>query len=571
MNLRLFFALAVTGALALPAGAAPEPKPRDEALRLAPADFALVVVVQNLRDHGTALAESPFAAWFPTSELGKRFADTDLKKLTDGTAPVFAALGLTPADLFHDIIGDAVVYAYAPAPAGDPKGERSIILVRPRKPEALAAVIDRLNDAQTRSKELKAVAAHKHAGAAYFERQKPDGPSDFYCFLGGVFVFSQSEAEVKAAIDRDAGAPKDRPPVLAARMTKLGVADAVAAVLLNPRPLDAEVAAKVKNAGPGERGFLTVFADAWAATDSAAVYLALDTGAELGVSVQFDPAKLPASTKGWLVGERVPSALWAAVPENAMLAVAGRFKASDLFTFFDALNAADGKPGGRETVEQALGPIVGRDKLPAVLDALGPDWGVWLAPPAKGTVVPVAVAAVKVRTDGPKGTEAAKALVEALGWGFQNVRVAYNVTHKEQLELREETDGDAVIKSLSGKGLPDGFRPCFALKGGYLLVSTSPDAIKAFRAPTAKPQVGGDVPLARFGGTSTRAYLASGAPQLAQVLAAVGVGEERALIEQFGLFATVLEPVDQVELLVRGEASGMRLMLRTKTVKPLKK
>jgi hypothetical protein len=573
MKTRLLFVLATLFAFALPASAAP-PAPRDEALRLAPTDFALVVVVQNLRDHVTAVSESPFASWFPTTALGRQFLNgADFKKITDSATPLFGALGITPSDLFQDIVGDAVVFAYTPAPPGDPKGERSVILVRPRKPDTLLKVIDRLNEGQTRSKELKALVAHKHADAPYFERQKPDGPSDFYCFRAGVFAFSGSESEIKAVIDRAATAPTGAPPALVARMTKLGVADAAAVALVNPRPLDADLAAKVRNAKPDERAFLTKFAEVWAAADGAAVYLALGAGAEVGVSVQFDPGKLPAGAKTWLAGDRTPSALWGAIPDDAMLAAAGRVTANDLIDFLGTLHAPDGKPGVRETIEQALGPIVGKDKLPRVLDALGPDWGIWAVPPAKDAkgAVPVVVAAVRVRADDPAGADAAKALTQGLDYGFLMARIAYNTSHKDQLELREEKDGDAVIKSLAGETFPAGFRPCYALKGGYLLLSTSPDAIKSFKAPTGDPKPGGEVPLARFNAAVARDYLSSHAPQLAKLLSAAGAGDEKALTEQLGGLAAVLEPVERVDLLARGDATGLRLMLRVKPAKPLKK
>src|SRR5262249_33758248 len=153
---------------------------------------------------------------------------------------------------------------------------------RPRKPDLLAKVVDRLNELQTNSKELKALVTHKHEGETYYERQKPEGPSDFYCFRDGVFAFSASESEIKAVIDRDKTSAKDKIPELVARMTKLGVADAAAVLLVNPRPLDAELAAKVKNAKPEEKGFLTKFAEVWSATEAAALYFSLDTGAEAG-------------------------------------------------------------------------------------------------------------------------------------------------------------------------------------------------------------------------------------------------------------------------------------------------
>ncbi|MBP3960141.1 hypothetical protein J8F10_33360 [Gemmata sp. G18] len=571
MLVRAALVLTLLLGLSVPVLAAPVPTARDEALRLAPTDCAIVLVVQNLRDHMTALSESPFAAWFPTSAHGKHLLNSDdFKKFTDGATPVLGALGLTPTDLFHDIIGDAVVFAYAPAPAGNPKGERSVILIRPRKPDALAKVLDALNDIQMKSKELKSLIERKSSGEVYFERQKPDGPSDFYCFRDGVFAFSQSEPDIKAVIERDRGA-KDKPPVLVERLTKLGVADAAAVVLVNPRALDLELTAKIKNANPDEKGFLTKFAEVWTATDAAALYLSVEKDVELGVSLHFTPEKLPVGLKPWIVGERTPSALWSSVPDNALLALAGRAKVNDIIDVLAALAPMNGKPGVRETLEQTLGPVVGKDKLSLVLEALGPDAVVWAAPPAKGATVPVVVAALKVQTDGPKGAEASKALVQALEYGFQVVRIAYNASHKDQIELKEEKDGDAVIKSLASDGFPAGVRPCFALKSGYLLVSSSPDAIKSFRAPANDAKSGGDVPLARFNAVSARDYLTAHAPQLAKLLAEAGAGDEMALTAQLGVLAAVLEPIDKVELLTRGDANGLKVMLRVKTAKPLKK
>ncbi|AMV24885.1 hypothetical protein VT84_10840 [Gemmata sp. SH-PL17] len=551
--------------------AAPVPPARDEAIRLAPPDAAIVFVVQNLRDHMKALSESPFAAWFPTSAHGKHVLNSDdFKKFTDGAAPVLGALGITPTEVLHDIIGDVVVFAYVPAPAGNPKDERSVILIRPRRPDALAKVLDALNDIQMKSKELKSLIERKYSGEVYFERQKPNGPSDFYCFRDGVFAFSQSEADIKAIIERDKS-PKDKPPVLVERLTKLGVADAAVVLLVNPRAFDSELAEKAKNANPDEKGFLTKFAEVWSATDAAALYLSVEKDVELGVSLHYSPEKLPAALKPWIVGERTQSALWSSVPDNAILALAGRAKANDIIDVLAMLAPTNGKPGVRETLEQTLGPVVGKDKLPLVLDALGPDAVIWAAPPAKGTAVPVVLAAVKVQADSLKGAEASKALVQALEYGFQVGRIAYNASHKDQIELKEEKDGDAVIKLLASDGFPMGVRPCFALKAGYLLVSSSPDAIKSFQSPPGAAKTGGDVTLARFNAISARDYLTAHTPQLAKLLAEAGAGEEKALTAQLGMLASVLEPLDKVELLTRGNATGMKVMLRVKTVKPLKK
>lgn len=569
MKTRSALALFVAVALAAPVAAAP---PRDEALRLAPPDFALVVVAQNLRDHVTAVSESPFASWFPTTALGKQvLAGANIKQITDSSAPVFAALNLTPSDLLHDVIGDAAIFAFTPATDANPNGERSVIIVRPRKPDVLAKTMERLNAIQDKSKELKQLVEHKHAGVTYFERQKTDGASDFYCFCGDVFVFSASQAEVKAAIDRDKTAPTDKPSVLLSRVTKLGVSDAAVTVLINPRPLDGELAARVKAARPEEKAFLTKLSEVWAAVEVGAIYFELSTGVEAGVSVQFDPAKVPAGAKSWLIGPRTPSAVWPAVPNDAIAAVAGRVKANDLFEFLTALNPP-GAPGIGQTVEQALGPLVGKDKLPLVLDALGPDWGAWLVPPAAGSkdTLPAAVVAVKVRSDGEKGADVERVLAQSLEYGFQVARTAYNAKHKDQIELREEQDGDVVVRSLTGDGLPAGFRPCFALKGGYLLVSTSPARIKEFKPPTTAAKVG-EAPFARFSGAAARGYLSAHGPALAKLLSSAGAGDEKELAQQFGTLSQLLEPVEKVEMLARGDATGVKLSLRLTPAKPLKR
>ncbi|WP_171469180.1 hypothetical protein [Frigoriglobus tundricola] len=573
MNTRFFLVLAALVSATLPVAAAPPPAPREEVLRLAPPDFALVVVVQNLRDHIAAISDSPFAAWLPTTPLGKQFlGSADVKHFTDAANPLFGVLGISPADIVHDVVGDAVVFAYAPAPPGGRAGERSVILLRPRKPDVLQRLLDRLNTGQTSSKELKALVTRRHAGAPYSERQKADGSSEFYCFCGAAFAFSKSEDEIKAVLDRDKAARTD-PPALVTRMTKLDVADAAVVVMVNPRPLDAELAAKVKSAKPEDRAFLSKFAAVWAGTEVAALYLSLDTGAELGVSFQFQPEKLPAGAKGWLVGERTPSAVWAAIPDDALFAAAGRVRATDVLDLIASVSPADDKKGVRETVEQVVGPVVGRDKLPLVLDAIGPDWGLWVTGPVKEPkhAVPVVTAAVKVRTGGPNDGGASRALLPALEYGFQTGRIAYNASHKDQLELGEETDGAAVIKALAGEAFPPGFRPCFALKSGYLVVSSSPTAIKAFRAPAADPKAGGDALLARFSSTAARGYLAARGPALATVLAATGAGEEQALVQQFDSLAMLLEPVEKLELIARGDPTGLKIALRLKATKPLKK
>lgn len=565
------FALAAVVALAAAGSAAAAP--RDEALRLAPPDAALVLLVQNARDHVAAVAASPFAEWFPTSALGKQLgAVGDLRSTLKFLTPVLDELGTTPDELLNDVLGDAVVFAFSPAPPGKPTDERAVILVRPRKPETLARIVERVNAAQMKAGELKGVAKKTHAGEQYFERQKPLGPSEFYCFRGGVFAFSSTEADITAVIDRDKAAPRDGGGGLTERLEHLGVAHALAVLLINPRQLDAEFDAQVAAAKPDDRVILERFREVWKATEAAAVYLALDRELEIGVSVRFDARVMPAWARGWLAGPKTPSALWAAVPDDALAAVGGRFKAAELLELVLAVLPEDGKKALSAAVADTLGPIVGKDKLPLVLEALGPDWAVWAEPPRGDGFLPVVVAAVRVNGDGPDGKATSKAIGQAVEYGFFTFRVAYNAGHKDQIELREEQDGTTTIVTLvNDAGFPSGFRPSFALKGGYLLVTTDPDAIRRFRPPSAEPKAGGEVLVARFNGAATRAHLKQHGPRLAKFLAGLGQGDEKEMAALLEQLAVVLEPVDRVEVVTRSDESSLRVAVRVKLVKPLKK
>lgn len=543
--------------------------PRDELLRVAPPDAALVVVVQNARDHLKTLSASPFAAWFPTTAIGRQvLGSADLLKAQDGGREVFRQLGTTPDELRDDVFGDALGFAFTPGSADGKSPERSVILARPRKPETLQKIIDRLNDLQKTSGEVKAVVAREHGGVGYFERQRAAEPPEYYLLRGGVFAFSESEADIRGVIDR----LPNKSAAWADRMARLGVADAAVVLLINPRAFDADIRAKVAAAARDEKPFLTTFEQVWKALDGAALFIDFGPTLDAGAVARFRPGELPPALKPWLVGPATPSGLWAAVPDDALLAVAGRVKVTELIDALAAIVPDDGKQGVRAGLEQVIGPVIGRDKLQPVLDTIGPDWAAWATPPAANGFLPAAVVALQVRSDGPDGAAAAKALADGVEFGFRMARFAYNASHPDQIDLRETKDGDAVIHTLvNAKAFPAGFRPSFALKKGYLLLATSPEAITAFRPPDAAPKSGGDVLLARASAVGVRAYLQSHRTPLAKFLADAGAGPEAEVLTHLDQFTAVLELFDRVEVLTRGDDTGVRLTVRVTFAKSLKK
>ncbi len=569
MLLRFLTHLSFLVLFAFLAHSASAASPREELLRVAPPDAALLLLVQNANDRVQNIEQSPFAKWFPQSALGKQIlSGVDLKQAQSSLAPIFAALEIKPEELLADVFGEAVAFAYTPTPNDDPKGERAVVIVRPRKPETLARLVAKLNEIQLAGGEVKAVLSRRHNGEEYFERQKPGGTSDFYCFRGSVFAFSGTEPDIQAIIDRDKA---DKPSVLPAKLAKLGVEKSFVVALINPRSFDAEVKAKAAKAKGADRVLLERFQEIWLALDSAAISLDLDAGLEAGVSLQFQPNKLPVAARTWLTGVRQNAAIWQAIPESALFALAGNVRIAEAIESLGSLAAADGANPLKTAAEQLLGPVFGKDKLPQVLAALGPQWAFWIEQPSGNGFLPEGVAVVQIDSTGPKGKAAAREISRAVGFGFNTARIAYNATHTDQIEIDELDDGGVLITSLvNEKGFPAGFRPSYAFKAGYLLVATSPEAIQRFQEPKpgiAKPEA----TLSRVSGAAIRVYLHTHREKLAKFLAAAGQGNEADVLKQFEQLATVLELVDRLEIVTRGDEGGIRLSARIQFAKPLRK
>jgi hypothetical protein len=570
---------ALTALFALLPTASAAPGPRDELLRIAPADAAIVVVVQNARDQFGRLRESPFAEWAPSTAIGQRILQSsEFRQLRDSAAMILHQLEIAPETLIDDVVGDAFAFAFSPPPpGGKPKEERAVILIRPRKMAALQGMLDRINELQTKSGELKSVTRKKHGGATYFERRKSESASEFYCFRGDVFAFSSSEIDIQAVIDRDRAAPAGagKTPELVERMRQLGVVDAAGVILINPRALDAEIKARIAAARPDEKRVLARFAEVWAALDAAAIYGSLDTGLEAGVSLRFRPERLPADFRKWLVGPTDGGNSVGLIPASAIVGVAGHVRAAELIDLVASIAPVEpGKPDVKESIAQAIGPVFGRDRLATVLHALGPNWAVWADPPANESFLPTIGAAIEIAGSGENRARAEKAMAQGIEFGFQLLRVAYNAKHTDQIELKEEKDGEIVIRSLvNDKGFPAGFRPSFALVKGHLVIATSAEPIHRFTLPPPTPTLTKhERILARISGPAARSYLETHGARLAGFLVAIGVvADEKSTRDTFAALAAALELIETVELVTRGNEYGLQLAVKIKPARPLKK
>ena len=204
---------------------------------MVPDDYTFCLVqLQDLREHGKADGKSPFLKGLAESPLLKGFQDAAGREGPGGVEAILRELGIAPEQLRNNLLGDAVVFAYRKGPPKDESKEDEYFLIHARDEKLLARVVERINDLQTKSGELKAVEPVSAKQGDYFRRVKTgkQGAADFYALRGHQLIFSGSEPLLHAALAKLAMPPAGE-PLVARRMKQLGVNEAPVSVLLNPR------------------------------------------------------------------------------------------------------------------------------------------------------------------------------------------------------------------------------------------------------------------------------------------------------------------------------------------------
>jgi hypothetical protein len=559
-NVVLLIALAV-----LPLQAV-EPTPREVALKLVPPDAALCFVVQGLRDRAAAVKDSPFAAW-ATEKVGPALAarsESQALKLIEAT--ITKQIGLSLDELRDDIFGDILVQAFRPGPPDKPGEDRSLIILHARDGKKLERLIEKLNQLQVDGGELTGLHAKTHRGLGYFERRKKEGRHEYYRLNGSLFIFAQDEDALKAAIDREVNTVEMAPLVTA--FAERGAEKALIAVSIAPRAFDAQIGAVDGGAAvPVQAGQLQT-ARLWKAVDQFVIALTAESELEFNVALAYKAERLPEEFRPWLSATPKPSAFWSAAPADALAVVAIEAEAAALLNataFF--LPPAD-RPRLMQQIEQAIGPVIGKANVAAVIAGLGPDWGAYAAP-VEGRWFPSVVAAARVRSDNDAAVPGR--VKRVCGFYLQAFQVDFNRKHDDQLELVEETINGVELKHLVNANLfPPGISPTLAVHEGFMLATSTPGEAAAFKGPTAVPPAKGEVPLIALNVKGVHTHLTQHHKTIAAWVAARQDRAKDEVEKEIASLLPMLEPVEGVEVVVRGDASSRTLALRVKLVKPLK-
>jgi hypothetical protein len=545
---------------------------RDELLRMVPDDVGFCLVIDDLHGHVSQLAESPFVQQFQKSPMGALLdADRDVRKFIDGRQQLEALLGVDWTKLRDDIIGDAVVFAFRPAPPENAGQDQALILVRARDPEALARLVERINSFQKTIGELKAIEPREHNGQRYFQRTEAKS-LPFYGLMGPVLAVSSHEALLRQALERRASDATTE-PALAQRLRRLlGAGPHLASLWLNPRAFDAAVAAKGKEGTDEQKAILKSILTCWKALDGAAIGVGLSDDARLTLAVGARVDQLSPAAQRFLAEAGKSSELWRCFPDNALLAVAGRL---DLAAFEQVLGeflTPKARQALHDSLDRFIGAALDKDIVKDVLPFLGPDIGLCVIAPDEGanSWVPQAFGALRIRP-GVKAPFIDQTALAGLKMLAQAAVIDHNSKHDDRLRLRTMTHDKMEISYLEGAAkLPAGVRPAFALKDGYLVVATSPDVVRDFGPKSARP-ADGDVPLVRVSLAGWRSYVQTHRQALVSALAEQNKAKPEEVARQVDALVEGLRLFDRLEISQRAGDGHAAVTMRVRMTQALRK
>jgi hypothetical protein len=569
-------AAVVFAVLAAPLHAA---TPREQLLRYVPEQVGFCLVLNDLRGHGDALAESPFVEQFARSPLGKEWAAAaEVARLAKIENDLKALLGLDWKQLRDEIFGNAVVFAYRPGPPDKPEQEQGLILLHARDAKLLADMIEKINEKQKESGDLKETEEREYKGAKYVRRtEKKD--TNYYYLDGPVLLFTGQEELLKQALDLGS-AKNDAEAPVARRFRELGADQAVLSLWINPRAFDAQLRADLtkKNKTDAQAAFTKAFLPYWKALDSAVISVTLEKELKVRVGFQTRVEDLPPAARNFLKEASKPSEFWRAVPDDAMFAVAGRIDAAALFELLGEFMTEADRKTAREGLNRTVAAALGRDDFfKDVLPHVGPDFGFYVsAPPADDKAwFPHAVLAVRVAR-GNETPPLDRSVLSALEGFARLAVVTHNNSHPDQkMALKTVAQGRREVTYLvNERGLPPGFQPALASHEGYVLLASSPEVLRRF-ADTFKPgaelKAADEVPLVRASFKELRKWLKDRQDVLTPIMAEQNKLTKEEAQQRMARLLAGLEFVDRLEISQRATPGQVVFTLTLQPAKPLRK
>ncbi len=461
---------------------------RYELLSLLPEDFAVSVVMHDLRGHSARWEQADWLKGLKQSALGKALLGSpELEQLSRMQTELKKHLDLDWPTLRDDILGDTLVLSYSPGPKSRPDDERGLFLLHVHKPERLNSVVDKLNDAQEKSGELH-LTKLQFKGSTYFRRIQ--GKKNQYYFIQGSLAAVTTREEIlRDVINRLPTKSKDH--AWAKRFQRAGAESAFLTMCINPRAVEPDLVAAGKKNDP--------LPGYWRALDAIFVTLAVRDEAEVRLSIQANPQHLPVWAKPAFTDTLSTSSLWQRFPERSILTIAGTTDFAGTAEALKLIMPEKDREKFATDWQAGIGAVLPLDPFKDILPNIGPDWGVCVLPSKDAKQMPPAIFALALKP-GQKGQQVGQSLFKGMQFFGGLAVLEHNKNNpKSVIRLQSLVQDKVDVAYLNSPAFfPPGFQPACALKEGFLLLATSPEVIADFRGGEVKTTERKEAPLVRL-------------------------------------------------------------------------
>lgn len=541
--------------------------PRDELLKRVPDDVGFVVIVQDLRGLLERTKNSPFATKYLTTVRGKAaFNSPQMEQLNLVNNILKNEIGTEWPELRDGILGDAVVFIYKPGPAETPEKEESLVLIHAREPKLAERIYKFIDDAQTKSGQLKEKTTRTRGEQSYVKRVRTDEEDEYTFFNGALIAFGNSESLLQSIIDRDR---KPESSKIAKEIDGLGLGSANFLWWINPRAFDAIMLTQQKKESGPAAVAINAIHQHWKALDGIALSYHLQHDSEMRLSFAARPEAMPASTRQFLTELATPSTLTTIFPKDSLVTMTSRLSLPAAMNFGSEFVPEATRSELKQAVQKSISAVIGEDVIKALPRQLGPDWGVCILGPNPGSKRhwPIALAAVKL-SDSNDGPAVVARVMDGLNALATLAVVGFNSKNNESISLHaERQDSTDVRYVLPTTELAEELRPSFAWKGGYLLVASHTDGIRQF-TPQATTSIasGGEASILNINLPAWTRYLREHRPFAVSLLTKQDGVTPEAAGNQIDAAVEVLDMFQSIGLTIKTEPGRAYVSFQIKPI-----
>jgi hypothetical protein len=400
--------------LVLAAAAQDQPSDRsaDALLRLVPADAAVVLTVDGLRDQLRSFTASRMYEGLKQLPSVKAWIESEKgQQLRRSRDQIEAALGVKLTEICDELFGDSVVLALrlpqdAPADASQARG---LLLFQARNNALLARLVQAINDKQKEGGELAEVIDREHGGTTYHMREFPpaaERPAEWYVtYADGTFAFSNSESLIKSVIDRKGSGNSRKPADISGshgdsgsghqrNLTELDRFQSVrrrmpeqfvARLFVEPRQIVRLIAASPTPSKAADATIVAMLQRYLGAVEYAAASLAWnDKGVVLQTVETLDRSKLDPWLLRWARNNLQADVTLSRVPDTTLAVASGHLDAPAVLEAISEIVPNDDQPKLKNLQAILTGLLLGQDLRTRILPQLGPSVIAYVEAPPEG-------------------------------------------------------------------------------------------------------------------------------------------------------------------------------------------